>query len=296
MLSSYIFPAATFQPAPYLNYSPYQPSTPFLPLATDFLSSSIPAASPYVRSFTPIDDPPYYGGTSWDPYHLNALSWDGGAPPSPFLQSSWPPYRPRRHSVGAICSPWGHPYSYSHWKHQGANYHHFWLHPLLNGESTLTDLYFDLSSPTFSPMRAFSSGQFVLISAGELSQAATDPPVTRMRIIHDAVPQWPIDIELRYHDYIEGATPPITVGDVLYMIHHSLRRQISHADWAMLSSWKRMAVARAYTRRYSSVPQMAQMEAVRGVRRVDYLRDRHIFRGLVKAYDSDGFWCWKMVS
>ncbi|KAI6007006.1 hypothetical protein EDD15DRAFT_2208306 [Pisolithus albus] len=145
-------------------------------------------------------------------------------------------------------------------------------------------------------MRALSTGQFVLISSGELIQAATTPAVTRMRVIHPSIPQWPIDVELRYNEYPPGTTPPITVGDVLYMIHRSLRRQISHADWALLGSWKQAEVARAYTRRYSSVPQMYQLEASKGVRRVDYLGDRHIFRGLVRSYDVDGLHCWRMIS
>lgn len=292
MSSPYIYPAADFQPTSYLNYTPYPPATPFLPSATTF---PVPTASPYLRSFTPVDDPPYYGDTASNyPYRSRGLSWNGGMPPSPFAQSPWLPYRPRTYSLGGIGSSWGDS-SYSPQEYQGTA-RHSWLHPLLNGDSSLTDLYFDLSFPTFSPMRSISTGQFVPISAGELSQAATTPPVTRMRVIHHAIPQWPIDIELRYNEYAAGTTSPITVGDVLYMIHQSLRRQISHADWAMLSSWRRTEVARAYTRRYSSVPQMAQLEASRGVRRVDYLGDRHIFRGLVKIYDMDGFNCWKMIS
>ncbi|KAI6094216.1 hypothetical protein EV401DRAFT_1323998 [Pisolithus croceorrhizus] len=292
MSSPYNYSAVDFQPTSYLNYTPYQPTTPFLPSATTF---PVPTASPYLRSFTPVDDPPYYNDTASNyPYRSRAFSWNGGVPPSPFSQSSWPSYRPRTHSFGGIDSLWGDS-PYSPWEYRGSA-HHSLLHPFLNGDSTLTDLYFDLSSPTFSPMRALSTGQFMPISAGELTQAATTPPVTRMRIIHHSIPQWPIDVELRYNEYAAGITPPITVGDVLYMIHHSLRRQISHADWAMLGRWKQTEVARAYTRRYSSVPQMAQLEAGRGVRRVDYLRDRHIFRGLVKTYDMDGFHCWKMIS
>ncbi|KAI6045282.1 hypothetical protein EDC04DRAFT_2637004 [Pisolithus marmoratus] len=296
MASPYLHSPVAFQPTPYLNYTPYEPSTPFIPPATAFVPSHVSMGSPYMRSYTPIGDP-YYDDTAWNyPYRSRAYSWSGGMPPSPFLQSSWLPYGHRRHSFGGMYSPWNGSVSYSHLGYQGGTHYYYRLHPLLDGQSTLTDLYFDLSSPTFSPMRVLGTGQFILISAGELGQAATTPSTTKMRIIHDSIPQWPIDVELRYNEYIGGATLPITVGDVLYMIYHSLRRPISHADWAMLNPWKRTAISHAYTRRYSSVPQMAQLEAVSGVRRVDYLRDRHIFRGLVKTYDIDGPWCWKMIS
>lgn len=295
MSSPYTYPAAAFEPAPYLNYTPYQPSTPFIPPATTTsLYSPLPAASPYIRSFTPTNDFPYNGDTAWyhQPYRSRSRSWVDGMPPSPFLQSARSLCRSRRHSFGGMYSPWNDAVPYSPWGYQGAN-QNFWLHPLLNGDSTLSDLYFDLSSATFSPMRVLATEQFVLISESELRQAATTPPVTKMRIIHDAIPQWPIDIELRYNEYTTGT---ITVGDVLRMIHHSVRRQISHADWAMVNHWERRAISHAYTRRYSSLPQLAQLEASRGVRRVDYLRDRHIFRGLIKTYDTDGFWCWRMIT
>ncbi|KAI6132633.1 hypothetical protein EDD16DRAFT_1533731 [Pisolithus croceorrhizus] len=74
----------------------------------------------------------------------------------------------------------------------------------------------------------------------------------------------------------------MAVGDVLYSIHHSLRRQIFYADWVTSSHWKHTVVSRAYTRSYSSVPQITRLAANRGVRRVDCSRDGHIFRGLVK--------------
>ncbi|KIK10736.1 hypothetical protein PISMIDRAFT_690770 [Pisolithus microcarpus 441] len=265
MPSPYIYPAANFQPTSYLKYSPYQPATPFIPSAFTF---PVPTALPYARSITPIDDSPYYASNY--PYRSRAFLWSAGVPQNAFSQSSWlPHYRRRTRSAAGISSLWDDS-PYSPWDYHGTA-HHALLHPLLNGDSTLNDLYFDLSSPSFSPMRALSTEQFVPISSGELSQAATTPPVTRMRVVHHSIPQWPIDVELRYNEYAPGTTLPITVGDVLYMIHRSLRRQISHADWAMLSHWKRTEVARAYTRRYSSVPQMGQLEASKGVRRVDYL-------------------------
>jgi hypothetical protein len=136
-----------------------------------------------------------------------------------------------------------------------------------------------------------------LISTDELHEPATYPPLARMRISHDAIPQWPIDLEFHY----DGCTAPtvprsITLGDVLYMIHSSLHRQITQQDWARLSPSEETAIARAYsTRRCRSVLSSASVVASQGVKRIDYLREKHMFRGLIKTHDEDGFYHWRLV-
>ena len=146
-------------------------------------------------------------------------------------------------------------------------------------------------------MRFIGPGQTVVISPEELSQPATNPPITRMRITHDAIPQWPIEIKLQYDEVQMAAMPPpITLGDVLYMIHFSMRRQISHQDWAVLSDSRHDAVALAYTRRYRKVSTLAEVEASQGVKRVDYLEDRFIFKGLIRMNGEEGFFHWKMIT
>ncbi|KAF9232431.1 hypothetical protein BU15DRAFT_10476, partial [Melanogaster broomeanus] len=156
------------------------------------------------------------------------------------------------------------------------------------------NLYFDLADPSFLPLW-IGPGQTAPITPDELREPATDPSITRMRITHDAIPDWPIDIQ--YHDYTASTTPfPITLGDVLYLIHSSLHRQITHQDWAQLSLSEETAIARAYTRRRKSVPSAAQEQASQGVKRIDYLREKHIFRGLVGTHDEDGFHHWKLIT
>lgn len=41
---------------------------------------------------------------------------------------------------------------------------------------------------------------------------------------------------------------------------------------------------------------MVDVEASRGLKRVDYLLENHIFKGLVKTHDEDGFHCWKLIT
>jgi len=200
---------------------------------------------------------------------------------APFVPPSTPlppsPYRP---------SP---PFPYV------GRYPHLQIHPFLNGEAPPTDFYFDLASVSFSPLRV-GPGLPAVISAHKLHEPATYPSITRMRISHHAVPQWPIDLEFHYGGYTAPVTPrPITLGDVLRMIHSSLHRQITHGDWAGISLSRQTAIARAYTRRCRNVPP-SELVATRGVKRVDYLLEGHVFKGLIRTHDEGGFHHWKLIT
>lgn len=298
MSAPYVYTPPAFQPTQYLHYSPYAPRSPFLPPHAAFPPSPHYPPSPFLPSTTPYSPPfaelPPEDGY-WPP-RPRRPSWHAGQPPSPYIQPRDSPYPSRRRSFGAYqwgntqFLPWAYPY-------QGPC-PRFEIHPLLNGEVPNSGLYFNLASPTFALMRYIGPSQAVIISPEELNLPATNPPITRMRITHDAIPDWPIDLELRYDEYpiTAGPPPPITLGDILYMIHSSLHRQITHHDWNKLSDSEQTAVARAYTRRYKNVPSTAELEASQGVKRVDYLRERYIFKGLIKAPDEDGFFHWRMIT
>ncbi|KAL4064708.1 hypothetical protein V8B97DRAFT_1987251 [Scleroderma yunnanense] len=297
MSGPYVYTPQTYQPTSYLSYSPYAPRSPFIP-AGSFPSSPLHPPSPYLGPAMPF---PSSFGESYDdgywPPRPRRPSWHAGMQPSPFLQTPGIPYRTRTRSFGSMwpgdavqLSPWAYPYQ------SGTSA--FEIHPLLNGEMPPTNFLFDMSLPTFMPIRFIGPGpgQSIVICE-ELSQPATNPPITRMRITHDAIPQWPIDIKLQYDEIQMAAMPPpITLGDVLYMIHFSMRRQISHHDWAKLSDSQHDAIALAYTRRYRRVSSFAEVEASQGVKRIDYLEDRFIFKGLIRMNDEDGFFHWKMTT
>ncbi|KAG1748460.1 uncharacterized protein EDB91DRAFT_1235742 [Suillus paluster] len=195
-------------------------------------------------------------------------------PPSPFVDLPGTPHSPsflgvplpsihnRRHSFGhGNRAPWPYPTSSQN----------FQIHPLLNGEAYVSEFYFDIANPAFAPLRRVGPNQTAMISVEELREPATFPTITSMRITHDAIPQWPIRLASSF-------------------------MAISHSDWAQLSQSEENAIARAYTRRYRSIPSSAQLEASQGVKRVDYLTDRHVFRGLVRAADEDGFYHWKLLT
>lgn len=171
------------------------------------------------------------------------------------------------------------------------------FHPMLNGESGLSPLLiFDLSLNTFTPYRISAPGETTgsTLSLDQLGEQATYPGVKRMTITCDEIPQWPIVLEPQTRsrlDYlaVPSISAPITLGDVLIAIHRSLQRQITHVDWARLSRADEVEVARAYTRRCKTFPSAEAFEVSQGVRRVDYLRDRYMFKGLVRTSHDGGF-------
>lgn len=177
------------------------------------------------------------------------------------------------------------------------------LNPLLDAESgRQPPILFDLSFYTFEPRRASPSNPSgVSLSADELSQTATYPGVTRMVITCDEIPEWQVVLEPYRErpshsgylgvpaDNSAAANAPITVNDVLYAIHRMLQRQIVHADWVKLSNDKATAVARAYTRRCRTFPTTQAFEESQGVKRVDYLESKYMFKGLARHRGEQGF-------
>jgi len=89
--------------------------------------------------------------------------------------------------------------------------------------------------------------------------------------------------------------PPINLGDILVAIHQKMHQRITHQDWGRLSMSEEALISRAFTRR-------CRMESMRndatfhsdvelperqqGVKVVDFLLGRHIFRGLVRSEDG----------
>ncbi|EIN08134.1 hypothetical protein PUNSTDRAFT_102896 [Punctularia strigosozonata HHB-11173 SS5] len=170
------------------------------------------------------------------------------------------------------------------------------IHPYLNGASPRPDFVFDLSASTFRPMKIRHDGEAVPLAVADFDQPATHPPVYRMRITCDAIPQWPIDLEysrsprsvlLEIPSPSGGSMVPITLRDVLLAVYQHLQTQITHLDWARLSYSEEVAISRAYTRRCRAASNRAvmaeQAEASQGVKRIDYLLDRYMFKGLVRA-------------
>lgn len=177
------------------------------------------------------------------------------------------------------------------------------FHRLLDGgRNGGPALRFDLSSPVFE--LSYLSGAF--FAREQLEQSAIWPPVTHMVITCNALPHhWLFRIghgrlpsqllantyHSRLPDEVQHPNPTIgavTVYDVLFAIHHMLQRQITHEDWGRLSKDESRDITRAYTRRCRKAFGTQEYEESQGVRRVDYLKSRHMFKGLVRI-QGEGF-------
>jgi len=327
MSSPFLYSPNSYQPTPYLYPYYNQPHvSPFIPPATLFPSSPRSPVTPYLPAEQPTTpttpntprrvhfEDEYWARPQTRP---RRPSWAGTTPAMssvpipqavPLLQTPTAPFQNRRHSWGnqmqqplwSSYTPQQQPVPFLYTPQTPE----FMIHPLLNGESPRPDFAFDLSSPTFRPVRYIGPGQPVAISLAEMREPATHPPITRMRIICDYIPQWPIELEYTPYDVhgehlsmpsINGAIPPVSLGDVLFAIHRALHQQITHLDWGRLTLSEEIAIARAYTRRCRSIPSVAQLEASQGVKKVDFLLDRFIFRGLIRAPGVDGYDEWKLI-
>lgn len=208
----------------------------------------------------------------------------------------------RRYSDGALPQPaWVQVPAWMPLYPQAAPQHPPQFNPLLNAENGhQSPVVFDLSFHTYEP-RKHSPGSFSSphLTPDELSQTATYPPETRMFITCDEIPEWRVVLEPSREQpsnsgYLSipasnAPAPPITVHDVLFAIHRMMHRQITHADWRKLSDQQMTRVSRAYTRRTRALSTTRAFEESQGVKWVDYLEDKYVFKGLVRHRGEQGF-------
>ncbi|KAH0578146.1 hypothetical protein J132_08109 [Termitomyces sp. J132] len=163
------------------------------------------------------------------------------------------------------------------------------IDPCINAESPCPDFFFDLSPPIFQPMQLSHNGQSRLLLEGEMTQHATSPPVTRMKIVFDEFPCWPCCVS-------RDPLFTITLLDVLIEIHRHVHTQITMEDFAGLSSWGQAQVAQAFTKRCDAIPDNSVEERARGVKRVDYLLGKTRLVGLLHRGHEDGWALMKVVT
>ncbi|KAF8996993.1 hypothetical protein BDQ17DRAFT_1363769 [Cyathus striatus] len=164
------------------------------------------------------------------------------------------------------------------------------MHPWLNAEVPRDDFMFDLSQTAFNPLRIIGQGQVIPVAQEELVQPATHPPITALRIVCDAIPQWPIELQYNPQYYTGVNPPPISLGDVLGSIHSYLQKSITHVEWAGLSQSDMRSVNIAYSRRCRSAGSLdaVHREEVAGIKRVDFLMEKTRFRGLTRIPGAEG--------
>ncbi|KAI0254441.1 hypothetical protein BJV78DRAFT_1121181 [Lactifluus subvellereus] len=171
------------------------------------------------------------------------------------------------------------------------------LHNMLNGEIASRHLYLNFASADLEFKRRNGSGihYSTTLSAYDLDQPATNPQMTRVRVVCDAIPQWPVDVHvsgttLTPHRRHRTALPYLTLEDVIWAVHASLHRKISHEDWGRLNVTRETEISRAYTRRTKasgSTSEVRQQQA-EGVKRVDFLLKNTWFKGFAWLEPESG--------
>jgi len=149
--------------------------------------------------------------------------------------------------------------------------------------SSTPHIHYDLRD---YPSRALvtTHPQLSLLSQGHLKASITNPATTGIKIISKNFP-WEVDVESDR----QGA--PITVEDVVNTLHETLDKHIASSEWWIVTDEVRSRVAKQYERNCDASPSgsgrhRGEVEKPRhkseGVRRVDWLLDNFIMKGLEK--------------
>ena len=140
------------------------------------------------------------------------------------------------------------------------------LHPILAADTTLArvDVRFDPSSEAATPNATYYAYRHAHATATQASH---------VRLISDDFP-WLIDIKTAGH--------PVTCNDVWNALYAALQQPLADSEWGVLSSdpSKAKKVQKATKHRQSEI------DRDKGLKRVDWLADGHVFCGLEK---DDGF-------
>ncbi|KAF5367086.1 hypothetical protein D9758_003973 [Tetrapyrgos nigripes] len=324
--ASPFIPSASLYGSPYSGNSPLPPPSPQLGPAIPFPAVPFPGTPNF-------DYQPVY--TDGDVFRPRLPSWHGPPPSSPFFPppssalltpdpNPYFPHHSRRRSFGGTTptspylglgvpedDPWG-PQIYG----SPLTPSQFELHPWLNAQTFSGQLLLDLSAHDFNPLQVVSPPpmtQTVPVPYEYILMPATRPPINRLRIVCDLIPQWPMDVVYNPQNVNPASPgvipigsgglgspygspsvlghqphPPITVADILYTIHKSLHTRISQLDWAKLTLAEETAVAKVFTKRCKAVGSLEAVERERaeGVKRIDFLLGKVWFKGLVMDWND----------
>ncbi|KAK0204230.1 hypothetical protein DFS33DRAFT_1337768 [Desarmillaria ectypa] len=149
------------------------------------------------------------------------------------------------------------------------------INPWLSGYAQAGYLWFDLSMAAFNPMRVDNMDMQVPLGMNELKGPATHPHIQYITIICDAMPYWPITIG--------DGSGGLALGDVLQGLYCMMMWRIGRAEWQRFPEGDKAAIAKAFVRRCRALrnPQLENAERQDGVKRVDLLLGKTMFRGLV---------------
>ncbi|KAG2008849.1 hypothetical protein CC2G_014235 [Coprinopsis cinerea AmutBmut pab1-1] len=120
-----------------------------------------------------------------------------------------------------------------------------------------------------------------------LKEPATNPPLQYLTIICPEYLKW--EIVVKASSPYPGSC--VTVEDCLNAIYHDLRLPVNHLEYELLGPGKARVDA-AYFARLNRIPdpQHREMEAAKGVKRIDFLMGRNRFMGLSLTHKGPDTW------
>lgn len=165
------------------------------------------------------------------------------------------------------------------------------LHPLLQHTYTgQTAFCFDIGRPPTGTMWMAGGPIPTPLSEQDLAQPATHPLVTQMHIADIADDPAPTFS----HSILVHNTCGITCGDVFETIWRHFQEHIRPDEYDSWSPRRRDLAARAYHKRVHEPLDWAQPNNIPGrrdgLRRIDYMGDKVMFRGLEPSPRKDNTW------
>ncbi|KAF7350032.1 Protein kinase domain-containing protein [Mycena venus] len=169
------------------------------------------------------------------------------------------------------------------------------LHPWLNGNDPSPVFHFDLASKAFAPMELITINPLHgrSLREAEFSEPAFHPPLSTLKLFHPRIQSWPINLVL--------PAGSLSLGYVLVSLHRAMHQRVTQEEWASLNTKQRRAITKAFTVRCraeairSQVPPedlRSQENDTRneGVKRVDFLCGKTLFKGLVSEPNDIPGW------
>ncbi|KAG5637675.1 hypothetical protein H0H81_003643 [Sphagnurus paluster] len=166
------------------------------------------------------------------------------------------------------------------------------LHPLLAYSQhelvpgLCTALMWDMRDPPTAARP--TSAPHLTLSAHELAEPATAPPMPSLRIMCGVFPQSPDPasgtdwtMEVRATSSSAG----LTLGDVLGAVYEGLAVPLVHAEWDALCEKQQKRIGEVFDRRWREAADPAGVRA-RGVIRADCLLFHTLFGGLAMSFET----------
>ncbi|KAL1948706.1 hypothetical protein VTO73DRAFT_10512 [Trametes versicolor] len=153
------------------------------------------------------------------------------------------------------------------------------IHPVLACAPGIgAPLTWDLTQPVES-VRVLTSTALRAVSETLVKESATTPKVASITIISEHLP-WSITVTPKQD--AQWSAPYVTVGDVLYKLYRTLRLGVTAAELGTCELGHQQRVHNNCFARCAYLPtlELRQEERAKGVKRVDFLCEARMFRGL----------------